>query len=441
MVLPSYLAEIVIILLLINLNGLFSMAEIAVVSARKTWLRQLAEEGDAKAAAATALADNPNQFLATIQIGITLVGILSGAFGGVTLAEKIEVNITRMPVLAPYSRGISLALVVSGISYLTLVIGELVPKRLGLNNPEKIARSLAQPMRLLAGTASPLVSFLSFSTDLVLKMLRVKKSEEPPITEEEIRGLIRQGTEYGLFEATEQSMMERVLRLDDRPIGSIMTPRTRVVWLDVNDLPAENQAKVVDSGYSRYLVCTDNLDDIIGMVHVKDLFRQLLEQKQIEVSSTAKEILFLPENMRILEALERFRQARESLAVVINEYGNIEGVFTLTDILGAVVGEMPALDQSNRPGYLVRDDGSWLVDGLLPLEALGEIMGIEVFPGEEEGHYRTVAGFVIYHLGRIPQENDSFNWNDWRFEVVDMDGHRVDKVLLKKEELVSDEML
>jgi len=439
--LPSYLWEIAIILLLINLNGLFSMAEIAVLSARKTRLRQLAEAGDTKAAVASDLADNPNQFLSTIQIGITLVGILSGAFGGATLAEKLEASLVHIPRLAPYSSGLSLVLVVAVISYLTLVIGELVPKRLGLNNPENIARSLAKPMRLLAGAASPLVSFLSFSTDLVLKLLRAKKSEEPPITEEEIRGLIRQGTEYGLFEESEQDIVERVLRLDDRSVGAIMTPRTRIVWLDINDPPAVNRAKVIENGYTRYLVCTDNLDDILGMVHVKDLFRQLLEKKEIEVSSTAKEILFIPENMRILEALERFRQARESLAVVINEYGSIEGLVTLTDILGAVVGEMPTLDQGNRPGYLVRDDGSWLVDGLLPLETLGEIMGIEVFPGEEEGHFRTVAGFVIFHLGRIPQENDSFNWNDWRFEVIDMDGHRVDKVLLVREEPVSDELL
>lgn len=438
---PSYLWEIAIILLLINLNGLFSMAEIAVLSARKTRLRQLAEAGDTKAAVASDLADNPNQFLSTIQIGITLVGILSGAFGGATLAEKLEASLVHIPRLAPYSSGLSLVLVVAVISYLTLVIGELVPKRLGLNNPENIARSLAKPMRLLAGAASPLVSFLSFSTDLVLKLLRAKKSEEPPITEEEIRGLIRQGTEYGLFEESEQDIVERVLRLDDRSVGAIMTPRTRIVWLDINDPPAVNRAKVIENGYTRYLVCTDNLDDILGMVHVKDLFRQLLEKKEIEVSSTAKEILFIPENMRILEALERFRQARESLAVVINEYGSIEGLVTLTDILGAVVGEMPTLDQGNRPGYLVRDDGSWLVDGLLPLETLGEIMGIEVFPGEEEGHFRTVAGFVIFHLGRIPQENDSFNWNDWRFEVIDMDGHRVDKVLLVREEPVSDELL
>ncbi|MGI5839513.1 MAG: hemolysin family protein [bacterium] len=437
---PSYLWEIVIILLLINLNGLFSMAEIAVVSARKTRLRQLAEEGDAKAAAAAALTDNPNQFLATIQIGITLVGVLSGAFGGATLAGKIEPAVARIPSLAPYSRGISLALVVGGISYLTLVLGELVPKRLGLNNPENVARSLAKPMKSLAGAASPLVSFLSLSTDLVLRLLRIKKSEEPPITEEEIRGLIRQGTEYGLFEESEQDMVERVLRLDDRSVGAIMTPRTRAVWLDINDSPAENQAKVIDNGYTRYLVCDDNLDDVIGMVHVKDLLRQFLEKKQFEVSSTAKEILFLPENMRILEALERFRQTGESLAVVINEYGNIEGIVTLTDILGAVVGEILTTDQ-DRPGYLVRDDGSWLIDGLLPLETLGEIMGIDVFPGEEEGHFRTAAGFVIYQLGRIPQEKDSFLWNEWRFEVVDMDGHRVDKVLLVKEEPVPDELL
>lgn len=435
---PSFLWQIVVVLLLIGLNGLLAMAEIAVVSARKARLQVLADKGDRLAAEAITLADAPNQFLSTVQVGITLVGVLSGAFGGATLANQMSRLLPFPPWLAPYRGVLSLALVVSTISYLTLIWGELVPKRLGLNRPEALARVVARPMRRLAKLASPLVHFLSFSTEFTLRLLRAEKNTEPSVTEEEIRGLIRQGTETGLLEAEEERLMERVLRLDDSPVNSIMTPRTQIVWLDQDDDPTDNQAKVVQNGYSRYLVCRGELDNIVGVVHVKDLLRQALEERQIAVSRTAKEIMFVPETMRLLEVLERFRQAKESLAVVINEYGSIEGLVTLTDILEAIVGDIPALAAGERPKLQTRPDGSWLVDGLLPVETLKDLMGTGLLPGEEEGDYRTAAGLLIYLLGRIPREGDRIAWEDWRFEVLDMDGHRIDKVLITREEEFDD---
>ncbi len=428
----SILFEILIILSLVTLNGLFAMAEIAIVSARKARLEEMAGKGDKAAAAALELVVAPNRFLSTTQIGITLVGICSGAFGGATLAESIARWVGTNAAFAPYSDLIGLGLVVILISVLSLVFGELVPKRVGMSNPEQIARYSARPLRWLEILAAPVVRFLSGATELALTLLPIDSRSDRTVTETDIKGLIRQGTAVGLYDATEQDLMERVMYLGDRTVGSVMTPRVKVVWLDTADEPAVNQAKVLKYGHTRYPVSRDNLDNIIGMVHVKDLLRQQMEKRRMEVTGKGKDILFLPENMEIPEALEKFRRAKESMAVVVDEYGSVAGILTLTDVLGAIVGDLPNQAPGGRVRSRQREDGSWLVDGLLPIEALEEITATDLLDDDLTGRFRTVAGLVLFVLGRIPEEADNFVWNGWKFEVIDMDGHRVDKVVVTR---------
>jgi magnesium and cobalt exporter, CNNM family len=422
--------EVLILLVLILANGVFAMSEIAIISARKARLQQQAEDGDLRARAALALAEDPNQFLSTTQIGITLVGIFAGAFGGATLSQKLAGWLSRNPTLEPYSSGLALGIVVLGITYLSLVIGELVPKRIGLTNPERIAAAVAGPMRLLSVLASPVVRLLSFSTDGLLRLLGIRPSTEPPVTEEEIRVLINQGTQAGVFEEAEQDLVESVFRLADQRISVLMTPRQDVEWLDVEDPPAETRRKVIDSVRSWFPVGHGTLDNIVGVVHAKSLLSECLAEEPLDLRALARPALFVPEGTRALKVLERFKESGTQIALVIDEYGGFEGLVTLTDILEAIVGDIPSQGEQGEPAIVRRDDGSWLLDGTLSLDDVKDLLRIRRLPGEDEGVYHTLGGFIMTQLGHIPSATDHFEWDGLRFEVMDMDGRRVDKVLV-----------
>ena len=424
--------EIVIILLLIIANGVFSMSEIAVISARKTRLQQLAEEGDSRARAALDLANAPSLFLATIQMGITLVGILTGAFGGVTMTNHLAALLDRIPLLAPYSHSIALGVVVLCITFLSLVIGELVPKRLALNKPERIASLVAAPMQLLSRIASPAVRLLSATTEMMVKLLGMRPSTEPPVTEEEIIFLINQGTVAGVFEEAEQDMLERVFRLGDRRVGAIMTHRKKIIWLDANDPVEKNRRKIARSVYSRFPVCQGRLGNIIGVVHVRDLLSRNLLGQPLDLKAASQQPLFVHENMHVVKVMELFRESGTQFALVIDEYGTIEGIVTLNDILESVIGDIPSIEELEEPKVVQREDGSWLVDGTLPADEVKELFEVKRLPGEKSGHYQTLGGFVMTYLKRVPAAGDNFECCGLRFEVVDMDGHRVDKVLIAR---------
>ncbi|MEH1893411.1 MAG: hemolysin family protein [Nostoc sp.] len=422
--------EILIILVLIIANGVFSMSEMAIVSARKVRLQQLANQGDPKAKAALKLAESPNHFLSTVQVGISLIGILTGAFGGATLANRVAVYIKRVPLLAPYSDPLSFGIVVLIITYFSLIVGELVPKRLALNNPERIASIVAIPMQALAAIASPVVYLLSASTDLILRVLGITASTEPQVTEEEIKILIEQGTEAGTFEEAEQDMVERVFRLGDRPVSYLMTPRPDIVWLDLEDSAEENRQKMVDSAYSRYPVCQGGLDNVLGVIPVTDLLARSFRGEPLDLTVGLRQPVFVPESTRGLKVLELFKQTITHMALVVDEYGVIQGLVTLNDIMSEIVGDVPSTDGQDQPQAVQREDGSWLLDGMLPVEDFLELFGMEEWQSEERGSYQTLGGFVITNLGRIPAAADYFEWQSMRIEVMDMDGNRVDKVLV-----------
>lgn len=421
--------EILIILLLLVANGIFAMSEIAVVSARKARLQQLAEEGDVKARTALELANNPNQFLSTVQVGITLVGILAGAFGGATLADELMGVLNEIPWLAGYSQAIAVGVVVVAITYFSLIIGELVPKRVALNSPERIAGYIAGPMMFLSTIATPVVKLLSLSTELVLRLLGIQPSAEPPVTEEELKVLIEQGTQSGVFAEAEQDMIEGVLRLGERRIGMLMTPRTHVIWIDI-DAPVETiRQKIVTSRHTFFPVVRDSLDNVLGYVNAKDLLAQTLAGQAIDLNALLQEPLFVPERILALRVLELFKQQGTRIAFVIDEYGSVQGIVTDNDILEDIVGDIDMADISLEPQAVQREDGSWLLDGLLHIDDLKETLDIEELPDEEEGHYQTLAGFVINQMGDIPTIGQSFEWGAYRYEVVDLDGRRIDKVL------------
>jgi len=421
--------EILIILLLLIANGIFAMVEIAVVSSRKMRLKQLAKEGNRRARSALELASHPNQFLATVQIGITMVGILAGAFGGATIAANLGDYLNTFPALAPYGQPIAVGLVVLALTYLSLVIGELVPKRLALNSPERIASAFASPMRALSRVASPAVWLLSHSSNLVLRIMGVKPSTEPPVTEEEIKLLIEQGTLTGVFEEVEQDMIEGVLQMADRHVSLLMTPRKKIVSLEVNDSPERIHRKLTHTKHSRFPVIKGNLENILGIVRAKDLLAQCLTGQPMDLKTIMRPPLYVPEAMSILKLLEVFKQEKTHIALVIDEYGGIQGLATHNDILESIVGDIPSVGEPGEPQATRREDGSWLLDGMLHIDKMKEIFDFEELPAEKQGLYQTVGGFVISRVRRIPRAGEFFEWGNVRFEVVDMDGRRVDKVL------------
>jgi len=428
----NVVTELLIIFLLALANGIFAMSEIAMVSARPTRLKERAKGGERGAQAALDTTQDLNRFLSTIQIGITLIGIFAGAFGGTTLARKIAVGMDDIPVLAPYSQGLGVVIVVLGTTYLTLVVGELVPKRIALSAAEDIAVRVARPMGFIAKAARPAVSLLSASTEAVMGILPYNGSDEPPVTEDEIRLLLEQGTQAGIIEQAEQDIVDRTLRLDDFEVDAIMTPATKIKWLDIEDDDGTFLRKAIAGGRTRYPVCREHLDDVVGAVRVRDLFSQVLKEngEEIDFESILFEPVFVVENTPALTVLELFRSHRTHLALVLDEFGAVEGLVTMHDILEEIVGDVPAYREGEESYAVQREDGSWLLDGMLPLIDFRELFSLPEFPQEEKGDYHTLAGFVVKRLGHIPTASESFTWGNFKFEVVDMDANRVDKVLV-----------
>jgi putative hemolysin len=419
--------EILILLLLIVLNGVFAMSEMAVVSARKARLEQMAVEGNAGARSALELANAPNRFLSTIQIGITLIGVLAGAFGEATIAAQLADVLANLPALAAYSELIALAVVVTLITYLSLVIGELVPKRLALLNPERTASAIAAPMRALSRIASPLVYLLSVSMDAVIWLLGAQPSKEPPVTEEELRLLIRQGVQVGVLEESEEEMLTGVFRLSNRRVSGVMTPRTEIIWLDPEDSPVTIRDKIQSSGHTRFPVCEESLDHILGMVHVRDILVHTMHDTRVDLKTLVEPPVFVPESAPAAKLLEVFKSSGMPMAMVINEYGGLEGLVTIQDLLVEIVGEVELEEQQ-----IARlKDGSWSLAGMLPIDEFKELFEIRKLPGEDKGQYQTLSGFVMMYLGRIPQVGDDFEWGGFHVEVLDMDGRRVDRVLVR----------
>lgn len=424
--------EILLILLLTVANGIFSGSEIAVVSARKVRLEQLADRGNRKAQIALKLANAPNDFLSTVQIGITLIGILSGAVGGATIAQRLKPVFESIPTLQPYSEGISVVIVVTILTYLSLVIGELVPKRISLNNPEQIACMVAPPMRFLSRLTAPLVHILGVSTDALLNLLGIKASDEPNITEEEIKVLIRQGADSGVFEPAEHEMVERVFRLGDRPIKAIMTPRTEIDWLDIESSLEENLQEVIASNHSRFPVGRGSLDECIGVIRGSLLLTAQLSGQALNLEEIIQPPLYVSESARALNVIEQFKKTGVHIAMVTDEYGGVEGLVTLNDLMEAIVGDLPSLEDQEEPLIIQREDGSWLLDGSLDIHDLKDLLEKDSLPDETTGSFHTLGGFVMHFLGYIPQSGEYFQWSGLRFEVVDMDGTRVDKVLVMR---------
>lgn len=426
----SIKTEIIIILVLVIINGILAMTEMAMVSSRKSRLQNRADNGDTGAQKALDALKNPNRFLSSIQIGITLVGILAGVFGGATVAENLGEWLSGFPTLGHYGPAIGIATVVVGITYLSLVLGELVPKRLALNNPERISSLMAAPMNLLTRLSAPLVFLLSLSTNAILTVLGVHQKEGPSHTEDEIKIIIEESTQAGVFEKTEQDLMNRALSLGDCNVNDLMTPRPDIVSIDI-DAPAEELLeKITTSRHSQFPVYSEDPDNILGMVSTKDLWVQSVVEKSQDLRSILRPPLFVPEALQALKVLELFKQSGTHVALVIDEYGSVQGIITLHDILEAMVGDLPSSELAEDSSAVRRDDGSWLIDGLLPVDKFKELFELEAMPEEKAGNYHTIAGFILFRLNQMPTTGSRLEWAGYQFEVVDMDGNRIDKLLI-----------
>ena len=415
---------LITIAILLILNGILAMAETSLLSSRKARLQNESNKGDAGAAAALRLTENPNQFLSVIQIGITSIDLLIGALTGATLGVWIDYELEQYALLQPYSEVIGLLIGVLPITYLSLVLGELVPKRLALRNPEAVSSTVAPPMIFFSRLFNPFVRFLSFSTESVLRLLGVKATNEPPVTEEEIQLLIDQGTQAGVFEEAEQDMVEGVFSLGEQRVYSLMTPRTEIVWLDIENTIDEIRKKIEENDVSRFPVRQDTLDVILGVVKSRDLLLASLGGKKINLKDLLKPAFYIPETMSAARALEIFKEKGTEMLLVIDEFGGLQGLLTVNDIIEEIVGQI----ELEEPQATQRQDGSWLLDGMLEVDEFKEIFNLTVLPHEDE--YETLSGFVMLSLGRMPQTADQFEWHGLRFEVIDMDGRRVDKVLV-----------
>jgi putative hemolysin len=422
--------EVAVILALLVVNGIFAMTEIAIVAARKARLRQLANAGDARAKSALELAESPNRFLATVQIGITLVGVLAGAFGGATIAEEVAKVVKTAPILSPYGHAIGLGLVVCAITYFSLVLGELVPKRIGLGNPEGIAMAVAKPMQALSRWANPAVKFLSASTDGLLSLLGVKPQREAAITDDEVKVLMQEGLRAGAFQKVESDLVESVLGLDRLSVRDIMTPRPKVIWLKRDDPHEQIWHKVVVSNHSFFPVYEDTRDHVAGVVSVKAIYANLAAGVGVKLKDLMVPPLVVPATQDVLCLVETFKRSGKHLALVADEFGSIAGLVTLNDVMEAIVGDFPPQNQRSLPAVAVRPDGSWLIDAMIEIERVEQALPGFKIPGAASKDYQTLAGFIVKQLGHLPKEGETFEEQGYVFEVLDMDRHRVDKVLV-----------
>ena len=426
------LIDLLVVLFLTILNGFFAMSELAVVNARRARLQVLADNGSRGARAAIDLASDPGRFLSSVQIGITLIGILAGASSGARLAEALGRALERVTLLEPVSGALSLALVVAGITFVSIIIGAIVPKQLALRNAEAVAAAVSRPMKQIARFAAPLITLLDWTSTAVLRLLGVRPDQEQKVTDEEIKSLISEATEAGVVEEAEQQMIAGVMRLGDRPVRALMTPRPEVVWLDVTDPPEEIGNKLRETGYSRFPVCNGDLDDVLGIVQAKDLLDQALNGQSFDVRAAARKAPVVLDAAKALQVLDVLKQSPLHMAVVVDEYGTVEGLVTAGDILGSIVGVLAEHGEAGEWQAHQRDDGSWLIDGGMPVDQVRDMFGLRNI--SSEGDYHTLAGFVLHQTGRIPKPGDAIEWQGYRFEVIDMDGRRIDKVLLTRVE-------
>ena len=423
--------EIIVLIFLIILSGVCSMTEIALVTARRAKLAKLAEEGDAAAKVAISLGEEPTRFLSTIQIGLTSTSILIGVMSESALATPLAAWLRELGLTQRFSEVTATTFVVVVITYIAIVICELVPKRIAQLNPEGIARRVARPVQALSIISRPVVRMLSSSTTLLLRLLGLRDEKSPGVTEEEIHALLEEGSESGVIEKSEHAMVRNVFRLDDRQIGSLMVPRSDIVWLDTERPLEENLARMAESEHSRFPVCRGGVEEILGIISSKQLFNQTLKGGQPDITSQLQSPVYVPETLTGMELLEQFRASGSHMAFVIDEYGEVQGLVALQDVMEAVTGEFRS-DRQEDAWAVQREDGSWLLDGLIPLPELKDLLGLREVPEEDKGRYQTLSGMVMWLLGRLPCTGDVIAWEAWRLEVIDLDGKRIDKVLASR---------
>jgi len=422
--------EITVVLALFVLNGFFAMAELAIVSSRRAHLERLAKEGRPGAQAAIALADDPARMLAAIQIGFTTSATLAGIFSGATLAERLEEALLVVPVLAAYGKPLSIVVMTIGVTYTALIIGELAPKYIALNNPESIAIRVAQPLALVARAAAPVILLLDGSTRLLLRLLRLRPRFNRTMTEDDIHYLVAEGARLGVIHNVERDMIEGVLDLADSPVRTIMTPRPHAQWVDLNNPKEQVLSRIRSCPHAQLLVCRGSIDEVVGIVRKQDLADRVLDGQSPDVEQVTRPPLIVHESTTILRTLDLFRKTPVHTAIVVDEFGTLQGIVTRTDLLEAVAGDLPKIDVPARPKVTQREDGSYLVDAFVPFSDVMRLIGTSEAPS---GDYMTLAAFVLAQLHELPKPGDHFIWAGWRFEVVDMDGRRIDMILVQRQ--------
>jgi putative hemolysin len=423
------LTDLLLLLVLILLNGVFAMSEIAIVSSRRARLVQMAEGGSAGARHALTLASEPTRFLSSVQVGITSIGILNGAIGGGSVANRLRISFEQIPLIAPYADTLSLGLMVVLLTYVSLILGELVPKRLALTQPEAVASIIARPMEILARIGRPIVQVLSLSTDGILRLFGVRQVKQSGVTVDEIRVMLEQGAEEGVFEPTEHELVTNVLNLDERHVGGVLTPRSDVVFLDLRDSIDVNRDRLRREPHSVLPLCNGGLDHVLGFVRSTRVVERMLEGQDLDLTALAEPALFVPETTTLMKLLEQFKHAHLPIALVVDEFGDVGGLVSLADVVSSIVGDLPP-GPGEEPSIVRRDDGSWLLDGALDLDTLVRTLDADTLLSDaDRQHYHTLGGLAMLALGRVPRTGDVFEKGAFRFEIVDMDGNRVDRVL------------
>lgn len=421
--------EIIIILILIILNGYLSMAELAIVSVRKAKMEKYLENGNKNAEIVLKLLEDPNEFLSTVQIGISLIGVLTGAFGGVTLAEPLS----KLLYFIPYNDMISVILVVIVTTYLTLIVGEIVPKVIALNDPESISIKIAKSMVILSKISKPISFVLAKSSSFLLWMMRIENKTDDTVTEEEIELMIKEGRAGGTIEKEEEDIIKRVFKLDDQKVESIMTPRNEIIWINLEDDRDINKVKIIESRRSIFPIAKGELDEFIGVVQAKDILSLMFTEEEFDIDKIIKEPLVVSEHLETLDLLKEFKENQEyvHMSLVVDEFGSVEGLITLNDLLEGIVGDIPGIDEEDEPQAIEREDGTWLIDGRYPIDKFKELFDLNDFlPDEEEDNYTTLAGFILSISGTIPNEEEKYECGRFIFEIIDIDGHQIDKVLV-----------
>jgi putative hemolysin len=428
------MADIIIIFVLILLNGIFAMSELAVVSAKRLRLEKMASDGSGGAKTAIKLADDPSRFLSTVQVGITLISIFNGAFGEASLVARFTPSLAAMGVPEAWARPAALTVVVVAITFASIVLGELVPKRIAILYPEFLASRVARPMKTLSRMMHPFVLLLSLTTDAIMRVLGMRHHKDETPTEEEVTGMIKESTDAGVFEKAEYDIAARALRLDDWHMRALMTPRVDLQFLDLGEPLEVNLARLSEIPYARFPVYRGDRSQVLGIVNVRDLFRQAIRKgslQDIDIEAELDMPLYVPESVSAIDLLEQLKKNHAELAMIVDEYGEIQGMITLTDVMTALVGEVPAVEDEEAPDAVQRDDGSWFIDGGMVLDRFRYLTGADLrFPDEDNDAYHTLAGFILYQLGYIPKPGERLDWEGWRFEVADMDGNRIDRLMV-----------